>query len=94
MTDLKELAVAATGVSIVETDTGGAFRTQMDGDIWGRFVSAASPETVLELIERVEALEHFRDMIIRHYPNQDMKHVDFRVHAYKHALTLRETKDE
>ena len=55
----------------------------------------------LELIATIRALqedlaeyERFRDMIILHSENQDMSHLDFRVHAGKHALTLKDPATE
>lgn len=43
---------------------------------------------VVALCDELDELKRFRDMIIEHYENQDMSHLDFRVHAYRHALTL------
>jgi hypothetical protein len=69
--------------------------TQADADAWGQFLLKANPQKVLSILSALEAAEKerdelrdFRDQIIKHYPNQDMNHVDFRVHAYQHAITL------
>lgn len=51
----------------------------------------AQAATIRALQEKNEGLSNFRDQIIKHYENQDMSHLDFRVHAYKHALTLKDT---
>jgi len=46
--------------------------------------------TIRALQEDLAEYERFRDMIILHSENQDMSHLDFRVHAGKHALTLKD----
>lgn len=64
-------------------------------------IALSNPQAVLKLhAALVEArrerdeLRDFRDQIIKHYPNQDMNHLDFRVNAYQHAMTLEDSENE
>ena len=83
--ELKKLAEAATNLDGVDI-----FRARLREDA---FRNAINPQTVLELLDELESLRDLRNQMIEHYSNQDMNHVDFRVHAYKHALTLKEHFD-
>lgn len=85
------MQLAACGVvALSNTPETAAAQRQMHPD----YMSASCQDVMravdreMELRERVAELEQFASEIIKQYPNPNLDHEDFRVHACRHAETV------